>query len=213
MMLLKSFKSIFKGETKEEIIHVYWYGNTTEFMYRKNSKYYLALQRWIDVYYPHDRYGEIYSVYIRPGYEKKFTVKIEKIMQNAEDTYQKRGWTIETKPYYGTDYIHSEELADIVDGSDTIFLMRVKRINKGVVGPDTCECAVLEMLKGTYDYKVTTLNLLEGTAEEGKEYILLATTQPGGIFRLSSRNSLQPAEKREEIEKLVGVSCNEYQKT
>jgi hypothetical protein len=199
---------VFKGETGEDIIRVYCGQEWTKYMYGKNKKYYLALKRCVDVLFSHDRYFEIYSARVRPDNEAAFVELIEKSLKNAEETYPLRGWTIETRPYYGADYIRSDDFAEIVAGSEHIFLARAERKLGAYEHWEDCryevwEFAVLDTLKGSAEDSKFNISLFEGTAEAGKEYMLLVF-RSNGVYSLSSKNSLQPPERREEIERLLG---------
>ncbi len=191
--------------------------------YKIGNDYILVLEKHISVYYDNDIYIVVSDIFmpveddtIKPQmYYREYKI-------NEQDTINKKDFLLYVdnlklrkndydfdSMIYGTEYVKSSDIKDIVKNSQHIVKIKVNDMYvEGNTNRDTYYCEIIEEYKGEIkafeqnenisDKKIIRIPFFKGTVSTGKEYIVMLNeiNETSLIYVLSSKNSLyEPTDK------------------
>lgn len=168
-------------------LHVQPIADLPEQQYEVGKTYMLFLDKHSSVYYEHDKYSQLGSLYI-PENDTKWKAYHTQATQIAA---QNRDVSTENAEKGYTD---ATDIDEIIAFSENIFVVRIDSVlAESTVGPTTVyNCTVLKTIKNTpaANGKIY-ITLFNGTVSVGGEYLMLLAdaTKTAPVYTLSSAES------------------------
>jgi len=177
--------------------------------YSPGEEYVLILERHVSVYYDTDKYLVIGDIYIPKKHISDSTIygeenisnwvpEVDTEINNYEAIISRIENSVDMSPecgYYGTDYIHSDNIEDIKEQTEFIFEVKVGESTGGSENNNTesFNCEVLNCLKGEANSEMIEIIFVADTVEEGNEYmVMLSHKGNANFYTLSSKYSVNP---------------------
>ncbi len=184
---------------KGSIDETYFYVDASEDFGKdllKDEKYVLFLDKKISVYYPQDMYSPVLDIKVCADEKGNITAMtiLGKPAENLPATVSiltKYLSSVESTAVPDKDYIRSTDVSDIISGSGIIAKVIIAdRISDYIDGSGVYSCILVSAEKGSIP-SVFSAALFDADVTEGATYYILLNSDPiGGIYTLSSKNSI-----------------------
>lgn len=177
--------------------------------YSPGEEYVLILERHVSVYYDTDKYLVIGDIFIPKKNISNSTIygeenisnwvsEVDIEINNYEAITSRIEKSVDMSPecgYYGTDYIHSDNIEDIKEQTEFIFEVKIVESTGGSENNNTesFNCEVLNCIKGEANGDVIEIIFIADTVEVGNEYrVMLSHKGKANFYTLSSKYSVNP---------------------
>lgn len=209
----------YKGNIEENYLYVYaekcyvsvsskdyFFNNSSEYV--EGESYVLLLTRHISVYNQNDRYLVVSGSFLPVNNLDSFGMYGDSNIKAHSDMSFIDLWSfkrfekyllkeikknpIHEEGYYGSDYIHSSDLNEIIENSGYVVRIKIIRQNLYAFDFDTevCECEILKQYKGKIEKETVEIRFPLDTVHLDGEYIVALDSSFISIYRFSSKNSL-----------------------
>lgn len=161
-----------------------------------DTKYVLYLDRDISVYYSHDKYTPNYEIIITADKRNNIismTIMGEEASGLPETVRVLTEYTnsVPSTAVPDEDYIRSGSIYDLIDDADIIVKVKVgKRTADNLSGSGIYECTLLGTKKGSIPSTFKAALFDSSVSEGGEYYLLLRGKKSGGVYELTSKNSI-----------------------
>lgn len=174
--------------------------------FQQGEHYLLFLQKNRSVYYTQDKFSRLNN-YVFDASDENWEQEIEnteRVIEQVPDS---------APPHYGVPFTLSEDLDDILDVSENIFVVEIVSVfAESTVDPTTVYQGLVRQVVRNQPGHPTRqgdilITLFDHTVDIGQEYLLLLAEadESTPLYTLSSRNSVYTLEEAEDHEILVGL--------
>lgn len=177
--------------------------------YSPGEEYVLILERHVSVYYDTDKYLVIGDIFIPKKNISNSTIygeenisnwvsEVDIEINNYEAITSRIEKSVDMSPecgYYGTDYIHSDNIENIKEQTEFIFEVKIVESTGGSENNNTesFNCEVMNCIKGEANSDVIEIIFIADTVEVGNEYrVMLSHKGKANFYTLSSKYSVNP---------------------